>query len=262
MHDHLGPHVVDPEVILPFGAIAQLGNGLLGIFHEPLFGGLQIDAGTDDPVPRFEKLDIGEFGHGGIMPRFGPEIVHRSFSVLAADVDEGDEQSFAVGVREIGQVLAVQRRLHGVHDHPGPHVVDPQVIIVIIAHGADEFGGQTSFLGVIEVGAGVNLLDGLVGHINDALELLPIGGGDFVRIVGIVVVGLNDGIGAFNQVLELAFLFVQHHRTGKCRLSVAPLLKRVHGEKQSDDSQQYYSRQGDKDDFLADVHWRPPSVPV
>jgi hypothetical protein len=148
------------------------------------------------------------------------------------------------------------------HDHLGTHVVDPQVVIFVVAHGANEFGGQASLSGIIKVGAGVYLLDGFIGDINDAPELLPIGGGDFVRIVGIVIVGLNDGIGAFNQVLELAFLFVQHHRTGKCRLSVAPLLKRVHGEKQSDDSQQYYSRQGDKDDFLADVHWRPPSFPV
>jgi hypothetical protein len=32
-----------------------LGNGLFGIFHESLFGGFQIDAGADNPVPWFEQ---------------------------------------------------------------------------------------------------------------------------------------------------------------------------------------------------------------
>jgi hypothetical protein len=228
VHDHPGRHVVDPEIILTPGAISQLGNSLLRIFHKPLFSRLQVNTGADHPVPGFEPFDIGELCHGRIMARLGPQIIHRAFPLVPADIDKFDEECFAVGILEAGQVLAIEGRLDGVHDHPGPHVVDPQVIVFVVTHGAHEFCGQVHFFGVIEIVAGVNLLDGFVGHIHDAFELTPVSGGDFLRIVGVVIMGLNDGVGAFDQVLEFTLFFVHHHGPGKCGLCGAALLERFH----------------------------------
>jgi hypothetical protein len=74
--------------------------------------------------------------------------------------------------------------------------------------------------------------------------------------------GLNDGVGAFDQVLEFTLFFVHHHGPGKCGLRGAALLERIHREDQGGDAQQDDARQGDEDDFFTDIHWRPPSVPV
>ena len=76
------------------------------------------------------------------MAWFGPEIVDGTLTVFTAHIHELDEQFFAVGILEVGQVFAVEGRFDGVHDHLWSHIVDPEIILFVVAHGADEIGGQ------------------------------------------------------------------------------------------------------------------------
>ena len=94
---------------------------------------IDVHARTDDPAPGFEQLDIGSLGHRLVGTGFGPAVVDRPCTLLAGQGDHFVEYGKAVGVANGRKVLAIELGVGRMHDHLWPQVVDPEVVIVVVA---------------------------------------------------------------------------------------------------------------------------------
>ena len=106
----------------------------VAINRDLLFQVLQVQAGSDDPAPGREQADVGQLVADAarlVLPL--PVVVHELVLPLFRGLDELREQPLAVPVAEVGQVLAVQLRAVGVHDHARSQVRDPEVVHVVVA---------------------------------------------------------------------------------------------------------------------------------
>ncbi|MBK6898215.1 MAG: hypothetical protein IPH09_02725 [bacterium] len=123
-----------------------------------------VDAGADDPAPGREALDVGKLRHdarGVVLPL--PHVVDVAGALAAHDVDHRDEDQLAVRVGEGGQVAALEVGPVGVDDHPRLQVVDPEVVLALLAvvEAADlQDGGGLGLLAREPPGALLGLVAG------------------------------------------------------------------------------------------------------
>ena len=135
---------------------------------------VEVDAAADDPAPGCESHDIGDLGHRVLFARLGPVIIDEALAVLLHHRDELVEQVFAVGILEARHVLAFELGLGGMHQDLGRHVVDPEVLDVVVAHVAD-YGQRTGlrcFAGHLALACRLLVLgDDTVGHLDQVAHL-------------------------------------------------------------------------------------------
>ncbi|MNQ60752.1 hypothetical protein D3C85_750450 [compost metagenome] len=155
---------------------AAEGQGRAGHGGDDL---VRIDARTDHPAPGLEGLDVGDLGGRLFLTRLGPAVVEKARTVAARDLGHFPEHEDAVGVGPGAQVLPFKLRAEGVHDHARLHVVDPEVVVLAIAQGAQgRQGGRLGlgprhhpqlFLGLVVRNHAVGDLDRLPGAVGDLM---------------------------------------------------------------------------------------------
>ncbi len=141
-------------------------------FCEIILQVVDIDSGTDDPSPRFEKLDIGNFRHRFRFALLGPHILDQAFSFLLAYLGKFYEESFPIGILLVRYIFTFQLGFVRMHNHLGYKIVDPEILFLCIAevlhiHGRPFLGVlQWQFPLLYEV---IILHEGTVSHIDHML---------------------------------------------------------------------------------------------
>ena len=102
---------------------------------------IDIDAGADDPAPGLEQFDVGDFRYRVSGARFRPAVVDLTGPLAAGDGDHLVEQRLAVRVLETGKVLALELGIHRMHEHDRGLVVDPEVLLSVVAQTAHHLHG-------------------------------------------------------------------------------------------------------------------------
>ena len=128
---------------------------------------VKVNARSDQPAPGRKFLDIGKFrvtlrGDASALRRLWPVIRDIALPALIDHLGESDEQIFglpggrecsvcarpqarrAVELRHV-QHLPIKLRHGRVHDHPGkrrPQIIEPEVLLFVIAHGLDGAHGR------------------------------------------------------------------------------------------------------------------------
>jgi len=92
---------------------------------------------TNDPAPGLEQLHIGGFLHRLLGAGFWPAVVDHARAPGFRQAGHLVEDRKAVRVLDGRQVLAVELGIGRVHDHIRAQVIDPEIVIVVIAQGAD-----------------------------------------------------------------------------------------------------------------------------
>ncbi|MFK4584400.1 hypothetical protein ABIF83_007877 [Bradyrhizobium ottawaense] len=140
---------------------------------------VEIDAGADDPAPGRKALHIGDFPDRLVEAGLRPEVAVEARALLLDDVDEAHEQRVAGGILHPGQILAVELRLDRMHDHLRGHVVDPEILDLVVAQALDL--GDRGGLGL------------LAREFPVALELLVVGEDAVADIDHLLRLGLTIG---------------------------------------------------------------------
>ncbi len=99
---------------------------------------------ADHPSPRGEAPNIRFLGFQATrVVRPLPDIIDVPLVMAADQIGELDENSCAEGIAVIGKVVPVEIRAVWVHDHAGIHVLQPEIILVLVtvAQGGDPLGG-------------------------------------------------------------------------------------------------------------------------
>jgi hypothetical protein len=95
---------------------------------------VQIQSRTHDPAPRFELLNERLLGLQAVrivLPL--PDVFDVRLLPITQRVYDLHEDPAAQGVLKTRQVVAVEIRPVGVHDHAGVQVGDPEVVLPIVA---------------------------------------------------------------------------------------------------------------------------------
>ncbi len=119
------------------------------VVPELLLDVVHIDAGTDDPAPGFEQLHVGDLRNRVLFTGLGPHVVNQSGAVTPGNGDHLVEQLLAFRVLDLRQILTVELRLHRMHDHLRAEIVDPEVVLTVVAEQANLLDG-----GLLSVGRG------------------------------------------------------------------------------------------------------------
>ena len=105
--------------------------------HQPLFlvghQVIDINAGPNDPSPRLETFDIGDFVHRLFHPGLGPLVMNKPSAIGTDLVNKPFKKSESIWIFDSTGVLAIQLWFDGMHDDIGSHVVDPEVFRFVIA---------------------------------------------------------------------------------------------------------------------------------
>nr|WP_245416774.1 hypothetical protein [Undibacter mobilis] len=134
-----------------------------------------IDAGTDDPTPRLEQRDVGDLFDRLRVARLRPHIFDEAGPVCLGDLDELDEESQPIRVLVIGEILAVEILRDRMHQHLRLQIVDPEIVVAVVAYPRDQFERALPGIGVADLARlGERMLAGHHGHhrIGQTLELL------------------------------------------------------------------------------------------
>ncbi|MNH02816.1 hypothetical protein D3C79_620620 [compost metagenome] len=94
---------------------------------------VDVDARADHPAPRLEQLNVGGFFHRLAGTGLGPAVVDTAGALGLGQGGHLVEQGKAVRVANRRQVLAVELGVGRVHDHLRPKVIDPEVVILVVA---------------------------------------------------------------------------------------------------------------------------------
>ncbi len=106
---------------------------------------IDVDAGTDDPSPGLVAFDVGDLGPRMFVLFRGLEGVFDKAASRPTDrIDELLPMPFAAAVDMIHHRLADQRLLEGMHHDDGIHVVDPEILVVVVAESP--YGSDGRFL--------------------------------------------------------------------------------------------------------------------
>ena len=106
---------------------------------------IDIDAGADHPAPWLEQLHIGRFLHWRFGPRLWPAIVEHARAFGFGEGGHLIENRKTVRVLDGRQIFAIQFGIGGMHDHERAQVIDPEVVVMVVAQLAD--GAQGLLLG-------------------------------------------------------------------------------------------------------------------
>ena len=98
---------------------------------------VDINPGANDPPPRLEQLHIRSLLHRFLCPRFWPTVIDDALAFGFSDSSHLTEQRDTVGIFDGRHVFAIELGIGGVHDHKRPQVVDPEVVVMVIAQLAD-----------------------------------------------------------------------------------------------------------------------------
>jgi hypothetical protein len=95
---------------------------------------IDVDTGAEDPAPGRKALDVGQLGDDArlvILPL--PHVVDIARALRFDLPHHLDEESLAVRILKGGDVLPFEIRAIGMHEHPRLHVVDPEVVLALLA---------------------------------------------------------------------------------------------------------------------------------
>ena len=126
-HDDPGETDHDQQGDRDQAALAQRGGAEHGVDV------VDVDPRADEPVPLLEALDVGGLGHRFGAAGLGPGVIDEAAALLAHQAGHLDDEGAAVGVLEVGEILAEQLRAGRMHQHPVVHVVDPEVFLAVVA---------------------------------------------------------------------------------------------------------------------------------
>ena len=104
-------------------------RSLEGLLHELLANVVNVDAGTQNPAPGLEQLNIRNLRHRRVMPGLWPAVIDGAGAVLLDHADHDIEQFGAVRVLVVLQGFAIQFRVGRMHDHARMQVVDPEIVV-------------------------------------------------------------------------------------------------------------------------------------
>ncbi len=94
---------------------------------------VHVDARADDPAPGLEQLDEGRLGNRFASPGLGPAVIHRPRPLLARQRSHFVEYRKTIRIPDARQVLAIELGIGRMHDHARGQVVDPEVVVMVIA---------------------------------------------------------------------------------------------------------------------------------
>ena len=106
------------------------------------------------------------------MPGFGPIVIHKTGPFRLHFFHEGDKKPFPIGVLIVAEVFSVQFGLLGMHDHPGLQVVDPEIIVLIVAQILNHQQGLLLGL-LLGKGPGLRLFAIVIQHPPGGLDHMP-----------------------------------------------------------------------------------------
>ena len=166
--DHQGDRRDDDQEDQGDGAAFPRPRGKQGIDV------VQVDARSDDPAP-FRKAAH----EGNLIDRLDvvvlfPLVAHEARAVLEHHPDGLAEHGMAIGIDDAIQPLSIQLRLERVHHHDVVHVLDPEVLVKVVAQGL-QLGQRRSLRVGAGHGAGAflsnKMLDHAMGDFDDMLRL-------------------------------------------------------------------------------------------
>ena len=152
-------------------------GGAGGLERAIVLGGdiVVIDAGADHPAPGLEHRHIGGLLHRILGAGLRPHVIDKARARGLGDIGKGDEQGEAVRVLDTRQILAVEIGPNGMHHHGRMQIVDPEIIVALVAHLADGLrrgGLRFRFGDMAAFGFGIAGLDHAHGGLDEPLELL------------------------------------------------------------------------------------------
>ena len=102
---------------------------------------IDVHARADDPAPWLEQLNIRSLGHRFVGTGLGPAVIDRACALAAGEGSHFVEYGETVRVANGGEVLAVELGVGRVHDHFRPQIVDPEVVVLVVAQRAHHLQG-------------------------------------------------------------------------------------------------------------------------
>ena len=149
------------------------------VSHTCHLGGdiIDINPAAENPSPWFVKLNERDFRCGFGITRLRPHVIDEPLTFVPAYVHHLDKQLLAVWIFVITQILAVKFGFDGMHQHLGLHVVDPDVIVVLVTETTNP--RERPFLGFLNakfslLGPRVIFGNQCVGDINYASRGRPL----------------------------------------------------------------------------------------
>jgi len=157
--DHHGQQCCSPE---------NLDARLCHLF----FDIIDVDTAANDPAPLLHQLYIGDLVHRFCGAGLCPLVLDDSFSLIFRQLRKFDKDLLAVGVLDIGHILADQILVCTMGKHLWFKVVDPEVFVAVIPDRPDSL--QSPLLGFRQREcAGFHLrlipLQQRINHVNNAL---------------------------------------------------------------------------------------------
>ncbi|MNM83043.1 hypothetical protein D3C81_950890 [compost metagenome] len=134
-------------------------RGIAQLAHEFALHVIDIDPRANHPAPRFEQLDVGSFLDRLAGTGLGPAVVDAASPAGFGQRGHFVENGKAVRITDRGEVLAIEFGVGRMHDHPRPQVVDPEVVVLVVAQAAH--GAQGLLLGGF-AGQGAGRLEALI----------------------------------------------------------------------------------------------------